>query len=77
LAFSERCSAIARPFEWKFARLDLDNVLARLDLRRVGANGQPASEQAVASGAVEPEALVVTHWFDSGEEVNRTRRPSG
>ncbi len=35
---------------------------------RVGANGRPASEQAVVSGAVEPEALVVTHWFDSGED---------
>ncbi len=35
---------------------------------RIGANGQPTSEQTVVSGAVEPEALVVTHWFDSGEE---------
>lgn len=34
---------------------------------RVGATAQPTSGQAVAADAVEPEALVVTHWFDSGE----------
>lgn len=34
---------------------------------QVPANGHPASKETAASGAVEPEALVVTHWFDSGE----------
>ncbi len=36
--------------------------------RRVGTADVPRSKQAVASDAVEPEALVVTHWFDSGED---------
>jgi phosphatidylglycerol:prolipoprotein diacylglycerol transferase len=35
---------------------------------RAGAIGQPTSERAVASGAVDPEALVVSHWFASGED---------
>lgn len=35
---------------------------------RVGAIAQPTGGQAVASDAVEPEALVVTHCFDSGED---------
>ncbi len=34
---------------------------------RGGENRQPPSQQAPSSEAVEPEALVVTHWFDSGE----------
>ncbi len=34
----------------------------------VGANWRPATEPGAASGAVEPEALVVTHWVDSGED---------
>lgn len=33
----------------------------------VGSTGRLASDGTTASGAVEPEALVVTHWFDSGE----------
>lgn len=36
--------------------------------RRVGPINLPTPKQAVASDAVEPEALVVTHWFDSGED---------
>ncbi len=35
---------------------------------RVGANGQPTREQAESADAAEAEALVATHWFDSGEE---------
>ena len=35
---------------------------------RVGAINEPARNQAVASDAIEPEALVITHWFDSGED---------
>jgi len=34
---------------------------------RAGASGRPANAQAESSEAVELEALVVTHWFDSGE----------
>ena len=34
---------------------------------RAGASGRPANAQAGSSEVVEPEALVVTHWFDSGE----------
>lgn len=34
---------------------------------RPGPTGAGAGDAAVASGAVEPEALVVTHWFDPGE----------
>jgi hypothetical protein len=30
LAFGERYSAIAKPFEWRFTRLDLRRVLAAL-----------------------------------------------
>jgi len=30
LAFGERYSAIAEPFEWRFTRLDLHRVLAAL-----------------------------------------------
>ena len=38
------------------------------DTRRIGATGRPTGNRAGGSGAVEPEALVVTQWFDSGEE---------
>jgi hypothetical protein len=31
LAFGRRYEQIARPFEWKFTRRDLDRVLNRLD----------------------------------------------
>lgn len=37
------------------------------DTAPVGSTGRNASEQTAASGTAEPEALVVTHWFDSGE----------
>ena len=33
----------------------------------MGAINEPTRSQAVSSDAVEPEALVVTHWFDSGD----------
>lgn len=33
----------------------------------VDSTDRPRNVQTAASGAVEPEALVVTHWFDSGE----------
>lgn len=33
----------------------------------IGSTGRVTTEQTPASAAVEPEALVVTHWFDSGE----------
>lgn len=35
---------------------------------RVGASGLPADAQSESSEAVEPEALVVSHCFDSGED---------
>ena len=34
LAFGRRYEQIARPFEWKFTRKDLQNVLDRLDQRQ-------------------------------------------
>ncbi len=46
---------------------------------RAGASGRPANAPA-ASEAVEPEALVVTHWFDSGvgeETYSATVRLTG
>ena len=42
--------------------------MPRPGIGRVGGNGQPTSERAVVSVAAEPEALVVTHSFDSGED---------
>jgi len=43
-------------------------ALAGSTTGRLGANGQATTKQAVVAGAVEPEALAFTHWFDSGEE---------
>jgi hypothetical protein len=37
LAFGERYSAIARPFEWRFTRADLQRVLAALPARTAAA----------------------------------------
>ncbi len=47
---------------------------------RASANGHPTSERAAAEGAVEPEALSVTHWFDTeqvGEPYAATIRFTG
>lgn len=35
---------------------------------RIGANGHAARKEAAAAGTAEQEALVVTHWFDPGED---------
>ncbi len=48
--------------------------------QRVSANEQPTGERGVAQGAVEPEALSVTHWFETehhGESYAATIRFSG
>lgn len=45
-----------------------------------GVNGQPATDRGAAQGAVETEALCVTHWFDSepdGEPYAATIRFTG
>ncbi len=41
--------------------------VARAVAGRIGTTATPAAQPATASNAVEPEALVLTHWFDSGE----------
>jgi phosphatidylglycerol:prolipoprotein diacylglycerol transferase len=44
-----------------------EDPVARAGAGRIDANGRPVKAPTSASSGVDPEALVVTHWFDSGE----------
>jgi len=42
-AFQTRCNAVAKPFNWRFTRSDLDTLLDRIDAHEAKRSLQPAA----------------------------------